>query len=85
MSKIIVEVCAGIYCTMMGSMDIMDAIASLSELRHDLNPDLEIEVRAIPCPGTCEQGRQAPLVFVNGRPVYRADSETVMALILEQA
>ncbi len=85
MAKIVVEVCAGTYCTMLGSMDIIDAVASLTEIRHEHDPECEIEVKAIPCQNLCEQGRRAPLVIVNGTPVFQADSETVMAMILDQA
>ena len=81
--RIIVEICTGTHCTLMGSIDIMDAVASLSEIQHEAEPSCEIEVRPIPCPDTCQNGQLSPMVRVNGQTLFKADSETVMALILD--
>lgn len=83
MKKIVVEICAGTHCTLMGAMDIMDAVASLSDIQHEADPACEIEIRPIPCPDTCQNGRKSPMVRVNGQILFKADSETVMALILD--
>lgn len=82
MSKIIVEVCAGTHCILMGSMDIMDAITSLSEVRYDKVDSCEIEVKAIPCLNNCKRGKSGPVVIVDGQMIESADSESVMALIM---
>lgn len=83
MKKIVVEICAGTHCTLMGAMDIMDAVASLSEIQHETDPSCEIEIRPIPCLDTCQNGQKSPMVRVNGQTLYKADSETIMALILD--
>jgi len=36
MKNILVEVCAGTHCTMMGAMNIIDAIHSLEEFNQDI-------------------------------------------------
>lgn len=82
MKKIMVEICTGTHCTLMGAMDIMDAVASLSEIQHEADPSCEIEIRPIPCPDTCQNGQIAPMVRVNGQALYKTDSESVMSLIL---
>lgn len=82
MKEIIVQVCAGTHCTMMGAMDIMDAIASLKELNHPALANLEVRVEAVPCLDTCKQDTKGPVVKVAGRLLERADSESVMAAIL---
>lgn len=83
--KIIVEVCAGTHCTMMGSMDIMDAIASLDDEQLGLGDSCSIEVRAIPCKSTCDHGRRSPYVFIDGELIENADSSSVMSKIIERA
>ncbi len=83
MKKIIVEVCAGTHCTMMGSMDIMDAIASLDDEQLGLDSQCSIEVKAIPCKGTCEHGKRSPYVFIDGELIENADSSSVMSKIIE--
>ncbi|NLB37847.1 MAG: DUF1450 domain-containing protein [Clostridiales bacterium] len=83
MDKIIVEVCAGTHCTMMGAMNIMDAVASLSEIRKDMEPCCEVEVRPIKCMDLCKNGSQGPFVTVNGALVERAESDAVMAAIMQ--
>lgn len=83
MPRITVEVCAGTYCTMMGAMDIIAAIESLKDLQ-DIGAVRELDIRAIPCPGLCSQGQQAPVVIVNGQTVLKADMETIMSLVLAE-
>lgn len=83
MSKIVVEVCSGTHCVMMGSMDIMDAIASLADVYAEQGRHLEIEVKAIPCLNNCKQGKSGPVVIVNGQEIEAADSESIMSMIME--
>ena len=83
MKKIIVEICTGTHCTLMGAMDIMDAVASLSEIQHEADPSYQIEIRPVSCPDTCQCGRFSPMVRINDQILFKTDSETVMALILE--
>ena len=82
MPKIVVDVCAGTHCIMMGAMDIIASIESLIEFTN-LEEDCEIVINPVPCEGNCEQGQLAPIVAINGQSITRADSETVMSKILE--
>lgn len=83
MSKIVVEVCAGTHCVLMGSMDIMDAIASLAEVYAEQGKVCEIEVKAIPCLNNCKEGKSGPVVIVDGQEIEAADSESIMSMIME--
>ncbi len=84
MARIVVEVCAGTFCTMMGSMDIMSAIESLKELSQ-INESCELEVLPRPCFGNCQAGQLAPVVVMNGQPIFKADMETIMSMIMTLA
>lgn len=81
MPKILVEVCAGTHCTLMGSMDIINAVEGLRELHQEINPECTIEVRPIPCHQACNNGPEAPVVIINGETLLRTDSESVMERI----
>ena len=81
MGKIIVEVCAGTHCTMMGSMNIMDSVASLTEIQQQ--PCCEVEVHPVKCMGLCKDGRQGPFVRVNDTLIERAEGDAVMSAILQ--
>lgn len=87
MDKILVEVCVGTHCVMMGSMNIIDAVHSLEEFRRDMDNPCEIEVRAVPCIDICKDGlsghRDGPWVRVQGKLIEHAESETVMAAIMD--
>ncbi len=82
MGKIIVEVCAGTHCTMMGSMDIIDAVHSLEEIRQEIAGACEVEVTAIPCMNLCKGNVHGPFVRVDGELIEQAESEAVMAAIM---
>lgn len=84
MSKIVVEVCAGTHCVLMGSMNIMDAVHSLEELRQDLEHPCEVEVVAIPCMNLCKEGDRGPFVKVDGQLIEGGESESVMAAIMDR-
>ena len=81
MKVIKIEVCAGTHCTMLGSSDIMDAIAGLNDEGQLLCPDCQLEIVPIPCTGDCDHGRLSPIVRINGEQLNQADSATVMARI----
>jgi len=83
MGKIVVEICAGTHCTMMGAMNIMDAIHSLEDFRQGMENACEIEVRAVPCMNLCRQDACGPVVRVDGRLIERAESENVMAAVMD--
>ncbi len=84
MAKITVEVCAGTHCVMMGSMNIIDAVHSLQELHTAHKPACEVEVVAIPCTLMCKhEEKEGPFVRVNGKLIEQAESEAVMAAIMD--
>jgi NADH:ubiquinone oxidoreductase subunit E len=83
MGNIVVEVCAGTHCTMMGSMNIIDAVHSLEELRQGMESPCEIQVKAVPCMELCKQELQGPFVQVNGQLIHGAESDAVMAAIMD--
>ncbi len=86
MDKIVVEVCAGTYCTMMGSMDIVTAIESLKDLKESTGISCDIDLRVIPCTeNTCHKGVLAPVVKINGEVLLQAGTETVMAHLMNLA
>jgi len=85
MTTILVEVCAGTQCTIMGAMDIINAVEGLRELRQEIGPDCEIEVRPVPCNHACNNGPDAPVVIINGELMRKTDSESVMERIFEIA
>jgi NADH:ubiquinone oxidoreductase subunit E len=82
--KIVVEVCAGTHCIMMGSMDVIDAVHSLEEIRQDTENACEIVMTAVPCMNLCKKGIQGPFVRVNGELIEQAESEAVMAAIMSR-
>lgn len=83
MQKILVEVCAGTHCTMMGAMNIIDSIHSLQDIREELGSCCEVEVKPVPCLNNCKQtGTRGPVVIVNGELMEQAESEAVMARVL---
>lgn len=86
MGKVVVEVCAGTYCTMMGSMDIVTAIESLKELKESTGITCDLDLRVVPCTeNLCQKGLQAPVVKINGDVLLQAETDTVMSRLLEIA
>ena len=81
MNTIRVEVCVGTQCTLMGAMDILEALTSLQEV----DAALDIAVQPVPCRNLCDDGRQAPVVIINGDVLLQTDSESVMARIMALA
>jgi NADH:ubiquinone oxidoreductase subunit E len=85
MPQILVEVCAGTHCTLMGAMDIISAVEGLRELYQELNPDCVIEVRPIACTHFCDGRPDASVVIINGEPLLTATSDSVMEKIMNLA
>ncbi len=83
MKKLVVEICVGTQCTMLGATHIMDAVQSLEELRRE-TPDsgCQVEVVPLPCMDLCNEHVQGPFVRVNGELLSSAQSEDVMAAIM---
>ena len=84
MAHIIVEVCVGTHCVLMGSMNLMDAVQSLEEIRQGLENACTVEVRPIPCMDLCRDGDHGPFVRVDGQLVAGGESEQVMAAIMDR-
>lgn len=84
MANIIVEVCSGTHCVMLGAMNIIDAVQSLDEIRHGLDQCCEVEVRPVPCMDLCRDGSQGPFVRVDGLLIKGGESDSVMAAIMDR-
>lgn len=83
MKELLVEVCAGTHCTMLGSINIIDAIHSLDEIRRGRGDSgCNIKVLALPCMNLCKDEVQGPFVRVAGQLIQRANSEDVMAELM---
>ena len=80
--KIKVEVCSGTQCVMMGAMDIVASIQSLSSLKQQLRLDRKIHIVTSKCFGLCKEGKCGPFVRVDGELIENADSESVMSHII---
>lgn len=86
MGKLVVEVCAGTYCTMMGSMDIVTAIESLKDLKESTGITCDLDLRVTPCTeNNCQKGALAPVVKIGGELLLQTDTESVMSRLLEIA
>jgi len=84
-----VKVCVGSNCTFLGSMSILDQIDDLKDIISD-DPDNyrdeDLEVEAIKCLGFCKgtDEKGAPVVAIDGEPMYNATSQIVMEKIINK-
>ena len=94
MKKIHVEVCVCTACVMNGSVDLMESVESLRELRGQMEDDFRLnflkhllqmtQVTDIPkCLGGVPHQEDSPVVAVEGKVFKKADAETVMAYIVD--
>lgn len=90
MKKVQVEVCVCTACVMNGSVDIMDSVESLRDLRQQMNdgiepvqPRGEIEVTTSKCLGDKPHQEDSPMVAINGKVFPKADAESVMSYIVD--
>lgn len=74
-----IEVCGGARCTLLGSLTILDQIEEL--VKNIPNKNIEIEV--IKCKKQCEN-EKAPVVYIDGEPIYEATGQKVMTQIIER-
>lgn len=84
-----VKVCVGSNCTLLGSMGILDQIEDLRDIidnDSDNYRDEELEVEAIKCLGFCKNSdvKVAPVVVIDGEPMFKATSQTVMEKIVNK-
>ena len=83
MKKLLVEVCVGTQCMMLGATHIMDAVQSLDEIRQEQGSGgCQVEVVPLPCMDLCKADVKGPFVRVDGELISRAKSDDVMAAIL---
>ncbi|AQQ09491.1 NADH:ubiquinone oxidoreductase 24 kD subunit [Sedimentisphaera cyanobacteriorum] len=80
MKKILVEICTGTTCHVMGSEAIMEIRDMLASRFKDI-----VEIKATSCIGLCRErnAEQAPFVKVNGRVVPEANLLRVTQMINE--
>ena len=81
-NEILIEVCSGSECVMMGAMDIIESIEGLGQLKRQLHVKIPVQVVPTKCMGYCKQGSFSPVVRVNGEVITNATSETIMAKIM---
>ena len=89
MKKIHVEVCVCTACVMNGSVDLMESVESLRELRGQMEegfmtePQGELEITTNKCLGGVPHQEDSPVVAVEVKVFKKADAETVMAYIVD--
>lgn len=84
-----IKVCVGSSCTLLGSMNILDQLDDLKEIiKEDAEnyTDEELEVEAIKCLGFCKDTEEkvAPVVVIEGEPMYNATGQAVMEKIINK-
>ena len=80
MKNVNVQICFGTHCTMMGAMDIMEAV---NEMKAELQPADVIRVEVVKCLD-CKNPQNAPIVLINGLRMMAATTEKVMAEIMKE-
>ena len=89
MKKVPVEICVCTACVMSGSVEIMEAVESLRDLREEMSEGYptkhqgEIELSTNKCLGNHPHQKSSPVVSIDGKVFERADAESVMATIVE--
>lgn len=89
MKKVHVEVCVCTACVMNGSVEIMESIESLRQLREEMEDGYmieekhELEISTNKCLGDKSHEEESPMVSVNGKVFSNADSESVMSYIID--
>lgn len=89
MKKVPVEICVCTACVMNGSVEIMEAVESLRDLREEMSEGYpterrgQIELSTNKCLGNHPHPENSPVVSINGTIFEKADAESVMASIVE--
>lgn len=83
------KICAGSNCTLLGSLSILDQIDDLKEIISedaDNYSDEGIEVEVIKCLGYCKETKEqvAPVVVIDGEPMFNATSQAVMEKVVKK-
>ena len=84
-----IKVCVGSNCMFLGSLNILDQIENLNDIilgDNEFYRDEPIEVEAVKCLGLCKvtEDNIAPIVMIDGEPMFRASSQLVMEKILSK-
>jgi UbiD family decarboxylase len=79
MKTVLVKICFGTHCTMMGAMDILE---SVNEMKAELGEG-EVEVEVVKC-FDCKTPANAPIVIVGEQRIIAATAEKVMSKIMEE-
>ena len=82
MKKVKIEVCSGSECVMMGSMDIIEAIEGLKQVKQQLKLKAQIEIVPGKCLGPCKNENLAPVVKINDELITQATGDMVMSKII---
>ena len=83
MEDLKVAVCVCIECVMKGAMDIIESIESLNDVKDVLELSRGIYIETVKCIGEAKHGMKSPIVSVGNVVIEKANTETVMAQILE--
>lgn len=84
-----VKVCVGSNCTLLGSMSILDQIDDLKDIISEDADNYStegLEVEVIKCLGYCKETNEqvAPVVVIDGEPMFNATSQAVMEKIVNK-
>lgn len=84
-----VEICVGSKCTMLGADHIIHCVEDLQETilpDMDISEDFNLEVSLMKCGDRCKKNEDvAPVVIIDGEVMNNANSQKVMAKIIEAA
>lgn len=85
-----VSVCTGSKCTFYGASHIIDCLLDMQGYLHELDnvrEDAVLEVEVLPCQGFCKEGNHgvAPVVYVDGEMIERAESQQIMEMVMNYA
>lgn len=82
----IIRICAGSSCTMMGSGGIIDAVEEVQEMLQDgqfENSGKELRLNVVKCMSICKQDKNlCPVVEIDGEVMLKASTHAVMEKIM---
>ena len=73
MNKLLIEVCIGTSCHLLGSQDLIDAIEELPEIERN-----QVDLQGITCLKSCGKG---PNVRVNGVVISNMTPDRLLEMI----
>lgn len=82
----IIRICAGSSCTMMGSGGIIDAVEEVREMLEDgqfESSGKELRLNVVKCLAFCKQDKTlCPVVEIDGEVMLKASTNAVMERIM---